>query len=57
MFARTWLVAASLRPGTDESLAVVAPVSGVYTLEVQGLRSAAAYRLTVSRAVTGTSRD
>ena len=24
-FARTWLVAASLRPGTDESLAVVAP--------------------------------
>ena len=57
VFARTWLVAASLRPGTDESLAVVAPVSGVYTLEVQGLRSAAAYRLTVSRSVTGTSRD
>ena len=50
-------MAASLRPGTDESLAVVAPVSGVYTLEVQGLRSAAAYRLTVSRSVTGTARD
>ena len=49
-FARAWLVAASLRPGIDESLTAVAPVSGVYTLEVQGLRSAAAYRLTVHRA-------
>ena len=50
-------MAASLRPGTDESLAVVAPVSGIYTLEVQGLRSAAAYRLTVNRSVTGNSGD
>ncbi len=56
-FARTWLVAASLRPGTDESLSAVAPESGVYTLEVQGLRSAAAYRLTVNRSVTGTGQD
>jgi hypothetical protein len=48
-FARRWLVAASLRPGTDESLSAVAPVGGVYTLEVQGLRSAAPYRLTVER--------
>jgi len=56
-FARTWLVAASLGPGTDESISAVAPADGVYTLEVQGLRSAAAYRLTVNRSVTGTGGD
>lgn len=51
-FARTWLVAASLRPGADEELVATAPVTGVYTIEVQGLRSSAAYRLTVTRSVT-----
>ena len=35
---------------------IVAPVGGVYTLEVQGLRGAAAYRLTVNRSVTETGR-
>jgi subtilisin family serine protease len=53
-FARRWLVAASLRPGIDEEISVTATASGVHTLEVQGLRSAAAYRLTVSRAAAAT---
>jgi Subtilase family len=56
-FARTWLVAASLRPGTEEELAATAAASGVYTLEVQGLRSATAYRLSVHRSVTAAAQD
>jgi hypothetical protein len=56
-FARTWLVAASLGPTASERLAVSAPTTGVYTLEVQGLRGATAYRLSVSRFVTAASGD
>ncbi len=55
-FSRTWLAAASLRPGTTEEVVATATTSGVHTLEVQGVRSAAAYRLTVNRHVTAASR-
>jgi len=56
-FARTWLVAASLGPDAAESIDVTAPEDGVYTLEVQGLRGATAYRLSVNRTATSTGSD
>jgi hypothetical protein len=55
-FARTWLVAASLGPTASERLTVSAPVAGVYTLEVQGLRGATRYDLAASRSVTVAAR-
>ena len=56
-FARTWLVAASLGPTASERLTVAVPDTGIYTLEVQGLRGATAYRLSVSRSVTAATGD
>jgi subtilisin family serine protease len=55
-FARTWLVAASLRPGVEEELTATVPGPGVYTVEVQGLRSATAYRLSVRRGLAAAGR-
>jgi len=48
-FARTWLVAASLGPAARERIEVGAPVSGTYTLEVQGARGVGSYTLTARR--------
>ncbi len=62
--ARTWLVAASLGPRADERISVVAPVTGMYSLEVRGIRGgesragrgALPYRLDVDRGVTVTGK-
>ena len=51
-FARTWLVASSLGPTAAERIDVVAPVAGVYTLEVEGLRGESPYALAVQRGAT-----
>ena len=48
-YARTWLAAASLGPTSSESLSHVATSDGVYTLEVQGVRTAGRYSLTGER--------
>jgi serine protease len=48
-YARKWLAAASLGPTSSESLSHVATSDGVYTLEVQGVRTAARYSLTGER--------
>lgn len=55
-FGRTWLVASSLGPTADERIDAVAPVAGVYTLEVEGLRGESAYTLTVQRGVTSAAQ-
>ena len=56
-FARRWLVSASLGPHASEAIDVTPPADGVYTLEVQGLRGATAYALSVNRFATPTGRD
>ena len=55
-FARTWLVASSLGPTAREDIDAVAPVTGVYTLEVAGLRGESPYTLTVRRDATSAAR-
>jgi subtilisin family serine protease len=49
-FGRTWLAAASLGPTASEQIVTVVPATGVYTLEVQGVRTASRYALTARRA-------
>ncbi len=56
-FGRTWLVASSLGPTADERIDVVAPVAGVYTVEVEGLRGESRYTLAVRRGGTSSARD
>ncbi len=52
-YARTWLAAASLGPSSAESISFTASSAGLYTLEVQGVRTAARYALTArARRVT-----
>jgi subtilisin family serine protease len=48
-YARTWLAAASLGPSSAESISFTASSAGLYTLEVQGVRTAASYALTARR--------
>lgn len=48
-FARTWLAAASLGPTASERIDLVAPTTGTYTIEVQGLRTPSRYALTARR--------
>jgi hypothetical protein len=48
-FARTWLAGVSLGPTASESLQLVAPTAGVYTLEVTAIRGGGPYRLTLTR--------
>jgi subtilisin family serine protease len=48
-YARTWLASASLGPSSAESIAFTASSAGVYTLEVQGVRTPARYTLTARR--------
>ena len=48
-YARLWLAAASLGPSSSERLSHVVSSGGLYTLEVQGVRAAASYTLTVER--------
>ena len=47
LFGRTWLAASSLGPTANERIDTVAPTSGTYILEVQGLRGESPYGLTV----------
>jgi subtilisin family serine protease len=51
-FARTWLAAASLGPTASERIVTGAQATGVYTLEVQGVRGASRYTLTARRATS-----
>ena len=51
-FGRTWLAASSLGPTADERIDVVAPTTGMFTLEVQGLRGESPYVLSVQRGAT-----
>jgi subtilisin family serine protease len=48
-FSRAWLAAASLGPTAAERIDAVASESGVYTVEVQGVRDSARYVLRVAR--------
>ena len=48
-YARRWLAAAALGPGTSETLRYTATESGVYTVEVQGPEGRGRYRITVRR--------
>jgi hypothetical protein len=48
-FSRAWLAAASLGPTSAERIDMTAPGSGVYTVEVQGVRDSARYTLRVAR--------
>ena len=48
-YARTWLAAASLGPSSGESISFTASAAGLYTLEVQGVRTAGRYALTAER--------
>ncbi len=48
-YARTWLAAASLGPSSSESISFTASAAGLYTLEVQGVRTAGRYALTAER--------
>ena len=48
-YARTWLAAASLGPTSAEAIDYRVPSTGVYTLEVQGVRTATRYTLTAGR--------
>jgi hypothetical protein len=50
-FSRAWLAAASLGPTSAERIDMTAPASGVYTVEVQGVRDSARYALRVARRV------
>jgi hypothetical protein len=43
------LAAASLGPSSAESISFTASSAGLYTLEVQGVRTAASYALTARR--------
>ena len=48
-YARRWLAAAALGPGTSETLRYTATESGIHTVEVQGAAGRGRYRLTVRR--------
>jgi Subtilase family len=48
-FARQWLAAGSVGPGTSETLRFTAPVGGVYSLEVRVVRGDGPYRLAADR--------
>jgi hypothetical protein len=48
-YARRWLAAAALGPGTSEVLRYTATEAGVHTVEVQGASGRGRYRLTVRR--------
>ncbi len=48
-YARDWLAATALGPGTTESLRYTATQAGAHSIEVQGAAGRGAYRLTVRR--------
>jgi subtilisin family serine protease len=48
-YARRWLAAAALGPGTSEVLRHTATEAGIHTVEVQGTSGRGRYRLTVHR--------
>lgn len=49
-FARRWLAGIAIGPDSDERLSITASRTGYYTVEVQGGRAPAYYRLIVRRA-------